>query len=53
MCSAVHGSFSFAENPIVQRPKGEGMVKLSLEYVKDTFHVMVIHAKDLVSMALN
>ena len=29
--------------------EGVGVVKLTLEYVKDTFHIMVIHAKDLVS----
>ena len=28
---------------------GGGVVELALEYVKDTFHIMVIHAKDLVS----
>ena len=28
--------------------EGVGVVKRTLEYVKDTFH-MVIHAKDLVS----
>ena len=42
--------FLLPENPILQRPRGEGMVKLSLEYVKDALHVMVIHAKDLVSV---
>ncbi|XP_052799554.1 phosphatidylinositol 4-phosphate 3-kinase C2 domain-containing subunit beta-like isoform X2 [Mya arenaria] len=37
---------STPENPVLVQSK-DGQVKLSLEYVKGTLHVMVMHAKDL------
>ena len=35
------------ENPTLVQPR-VGQVKMSLEYIKDTLHVMVMHDKDLV-----
>ncbi|XP_053384190.1 phosphatidylinositol 4-phosphate 3-kinase C2 domain-containing subunit alpha-like isoform X3 [Mercenaria mercenaria] len=37
---------NISENPILVQSR-QGQVKLSLEYVKDTLHIMIMHAKDL------
>lgn len=43
----------FSENQVelVQPPSQFGMVKLSIHHRRDTLHIMIMHAKDLVSLA--
>jgi len=41
-----------SENPTLVQSK-QGQVKLTIEYVKGTLHVMVMHAKDLVGLTLS
>lgn len=42
----------FSENQVelVQPPSQFGMVKLSIHHRRDTLHIMIMHAKDLVSL---